>query len=45
MASSEKTRILVYSLFFLAVITLGIFYRPAGAVNRPPAQSTVVLQK
>lgn len=27
MASSEKTRIRVYSLFFLAVLALGIFYR------------------
>lgn len=45
MASSEKTRILVYSLFFLAVIALGVFYRPVGAVSRPSAQSTAVLQK
>ena len=33
MASSEKTRILVYSLFLLAVIALGVFYRPVGAVS------------
>ena len=45
MASSEKTRILVYSLFFLAVLVLGIFYRPARAVIRPTAQSTAELQK
>jgi hypothetical protein len=45
MASAEKTRILVYSLFILAVIALGIFYRPVGAVSRPSAQSTAVLQK
>jgi len=45
MASAEKTRILVYSLFILAAIALGIFYRPGGAVSRPSAQSTAVLQK
>ena len=45
MASSEKTRILVYSLFFLAVLALGVFYRPAGAVSRPGAQSTAMVQK
>lgn len=45
MASSEKTRILVYSLFFLAVLALGVFYRPASAVSRPPAQSAAMLQK
>jgi hypothetical protein len=45
MASSEKTRILVYSLFFLAVLALGVFYRPASAVSRQAAQSTAVLQK
>ena len=45
MASSEKTRILVYSLFFLAVIALGVFYRPVSAVSRPSAASTAVVQK
>ena len=45
MASSEKTRILVYSLFVLAVLSLGVFYRPAGAVSRPAARSSAVLQK
>lgn len=45
MASAEKTRILVYSLFILAVIALGIFYRPVGAVSQSSAESTAVLQK
>lgn len=44
MASWEKTRIFVYSLFFLAVIVLGVFYRPVSAV-RPSAQRTTVLQQ
>ena len=45
MASSEKTRILVYSLFFLAVIALGVFYRPVRAVSRPSVPGTTGLQK
>ena len=39
MASSEKMRILVYSLFLLAVIWLGVFYRPANLVSRPAPQN------
>ena len=41
MASSAKMRILVYfySLFLLAVIWLGVFYRPANLVSRPAPQN------
>ena len=42
MASSEKMRILVYSLFFVAVIWLGVFYRPANFRSRPAAQNAGV---
>jgi len=42
--SSDRTRIFVYSLFFLAVIMLAALYRPADAFTRT-AGSKVVLQK
>ena len=44
MASSEKMRILVYSLFLLAVIWLGVFYRPANLVSRPAPQNDGVVE-
>jgi hypothetical protein len=37
MASSEKMHILVYPLFLLAVISLGVSYRPA---NREPPRGS-----
>jgi hypothetical protein len=43
MASSDKTRILVYLVFFLAVIALAALYRPADAFTRSPHQSETVL--
>lgn len=43
--SSDKTRFLVYGIFFLAVILLAALYRPADALPRPATQSGVVLQK
>jgi len=45
MASSEKTRILVYFVFFLVLITLAAFYRPADAFTRPVGQSSPTLQR
>ena len=36
MASLEKMHILVYSRFFLAVIRLGVFYRPGKFRSHPP---------
>jgi hypothetical protein len=35
-ASLEKMHILVYSLFFPAVIRLGVFYRPVQFRSHPP---------
>jgi hypothetical protein len=43
--SSEKTRILVYGVFLLAVILLAAFYRPADAFTRPANGSNAVLRK
>ncbi len=45
MARSEKTRMVVYFVFFLALIALAVLYRPASAFNRPGAQNTPVLQE
>ena len=42
MASSEKNRIVVLSVFILALIVFGLLYRPVDAVSRP-AQSKVAL--
>lgn len=44
MVGSEKTRILVYFVFFLALIALAVLYRPADALSRPAQQSRPVLQ-
>jgi hypothetical protein len=43
--SSDKTRIFVYSVFFLALIMLAAVYRPADAFTRPAGQSYVGLHK
>ena len=45
MTSLEKTRILVYCVFFLAVITLAALYRPADAFTRPAAQSSAMIAR
>ncbi|HTT18495.1 MAG TPA: hypothetical protein VMG82_06100 [Candidatus Sulfotelmatobacter sp.] len=45
MTSSEKTRLLVYCVFFLAVIALFALYRPADAFTRPAAHSNAVIAK
>lgn len=44
MTSSDRTRIYVYFVFFLAVILLAALYRPADAFTRTGG-SKVVLQK
>jgi len=38
---SEKTRILVFSLFFLALIVFAIVYRPTNAMSDPSNQPAV----
>lgn len=43
MASSEKTRVVVYLVFFVALIALAIFYRPQNAMSRPAEQNQAVL--
>lgn len=43
--SSDKTRFLVYGVFFLAVILLAALYRPADALTMPATQSRAMLQK
>ncbi|HXJ87044.1 MAG TPA: hypothetical protein VMS18_09525 [Candidatus Binatia bacterium] len=43
MTSSEKTRLFVYCVFFLAVIALAALYRPADAFTRPAAHSNVMV--
>jgi hypothetical protein len=43
--SSDKTRILVYCVFFLALIMLAALYRPADASTRPVGRTSVVLHK
>jgi len=43
--SSDKTKILVYCAFFLAVILLAALYRPADAFTRAGVRSNVVLHK
>lgn len=45
MTSSDKTRFLVYGVFFLAVILLAALYRPADALTMPATQSRAMLQK
>ncbi len=44
-ASSDKTRILVYCVFFLAVVLLAALYRPADAFTRPAGGPNVVLHQ
>ena len=44
MRSSEKVRILVYFVFFVAVIVLAALYRPADAYSRPGHQSNPMVQ-
>jgi hypothetical protein len=38
---SEKTRILVFGIFFLALIVFAIVYRPTSALSSPTQQSGV----
>jgi hypothetical protein len=35
MRSSDKTRVLVFFLFFVALILFAIFYTPTNALSRP----------
>ena len=44
MASSEKTRILVYCVFFFALLALAAFYQPVGAMSRCRDTSNAALQ-
>jgi hypothetical protein len=37
--SSEKMRVLVFSLFLLALIVFGMVYRPADALSQPAGNS------
>jgi hypothetical protein len=39
---SEKTRILVFGLFFLALIIFAIVYRPTNAMSDPSNQTGAV---
>jgi len=43
MASSEKNRIVVLSVFIVALIVFAFLYRPVDAVSRP-AQSNIALK-
>lgn len=38
---SEKTRLLVFSLFFIALIVLAVLYRPTNALSNPADQGNV----
>jgi len=43
MASSEKTRIFVFFLFFLALIVFAVLYRPTEAMSRPADQGNAAV--
>lgn len=43
MSSPEKTRVVTFSLFFLALIALAILYRPTNAVSHPADQNNVTV--
>lgn len=45
MARSERTRIVVYFAFLLALIALAVFYRPADALSRRTQQSSPIRHK
>jgi hypothetical protein len=36
--SSEKIRVLVFSLFLIALMVFGLAYRPTDAVSQPTSQ-------
>jgi preprotein translocase subunit SecG len=39
MGSLQKTRVLVFSLFFIALIIFAVLYRPADAISQPTVRS------
>ena len=43
MESSQKIRLLVFSLFFVGLIVFAILYSPVNAVSRPAEQKRGVL--
>ena len=43
MESSQKIRLLVFSLFFIALLVFAILYSPVNAVSRPANKESGVL--
>jgi hypothetical protein len=39
MESSQRTRLLVFSLFFVILIVFAVLYKPVDAMSRPAARS------
>src|SRR5579863_3557576 len=42
MGSSQRTRLLVFAYFFVALIIFAIFYRPVDAMSRPADPPNVI---
>jgi hypothetical protein len=40
MRSSGKIRVLVFTIFFIALIIFAVVYRPTNALSRPANQGT-----